>query len=160
MSGKPIACVVAYPSTTTSGCKYLVDSVTIFTFHTTKFPNISTGPAIATSLVSLTVHDMAILAPTKFDMAYYFSTHMPMIDKYWGPYGMKSWSVAEFSPALSLDGSMPPYIVQTTVYWDSVEDLKKALGAPESEETGADIAKFSDVHPVIWVSEVQGAGTL
>ena len=90
----------------------------------------------------------------------YFSTDMPMIDKCCGLHGMKKWSVVEVTPGLSLDGNMPPYIVQTAIYWDSVDDLQKALGAPESKETSADVASFSDIYAVIWVREVQGTRDL
>lgn len=40
---------------------------------------------------------------TKFDMDYYLKTHMTMIDKYWGPHGMKSWDVKHFPTEKSLD---------------------------------------------------------
>lgn len=40
---------------------------------------------------------------TKFDMQYYLSTHMTMIDKYWAPHGMKSWEVQTFPKEKSLD---------------------------------------------------------
>lgn len=38
--------------------------------------------------------------------------------------------------------------------------MKSALGAPESKETAADVANFSDVYPVIWVSDVTGTNKL
>jgi len=97
---------------------------------------------------------------TKFDMDYYLATHMTMIDKYWGPHGMKSWDVKTFPKDKSLDGSTPPYIVVTTIYWDSLDDVKNALGAPESKETGADVANFTDVYPVIWMADVAGQNKL
>jgi len=95
---------------------------------------------------------------TTFDMSYYLATHMTMIDKYWGPHGMKSWSIAQFGPGL--DGAQPPYIVQTTIYWDSLDQLKSALEDPKSKETGEDVAKFSNVYPAIWLSNVTGTNTL
>ena len=64
------------------------------------------------------------------------------------------------SDADSSQGSTPPYIVCTTIYWDSVDDIKKALAAPESKETGADLANFTDVHPAIWISDVAGQNKL
>ncbi|KAJ9605922.1 hypothetical protein H2200_009771 [Cladophialophora chaetospira] len=96
--------------------------------------------------------------PTKFDMDYYLSTHMgKIITRDWTPFGMKSWSVAIFKPEDSLDGKPPPYIVQATVHWDSVADLKKAL-AEGSAESGKDVANYTDVYPEIWISKVTGTG--
>ena len=82
---------------------------------------------------------------------------MTLINKAWKPFGMKSWSVAVFKPEDSLDGNPPPYIVQATVLWDSVEDLKEAL-AKGSKETGVDVANYTDVYPEIWISKVTGTG--
>jgi uncharacterized protein (TIGR02118 family) len=57
-------------------------------------------------------------------------------------------------------GSTPPYIVCTTIYWDSVDNLKAALGAPEAKETSADVARFTNVYPTIWISDVVGSKKL
>ncbi len=70
---------------------------------------------------------------------------------------MKSWSVAIFKAEDSLDGNPPPYIVQATVLWDSVNDLKEAL-AKGSEESGKDVGNYTDSVPEIWISKVTGTG--
>ncbi|KAF2179495.1 hypothetical protein K469DRAFT_716290 [Zopfia rhizophila CBS 207.26] len=31
--------------------------------------------------------------PIKFNMSYCLSGHTPIIDRAWGPHGMKSWSI-------------------------------------------------------------------
>lgn len=80
---------------------------------------------------------------------------MAIINKAWTPFGMKSWSVAIFKAEDSLDGSTPPYIVQATVLWDSVNDLKEAL-SKGSEESAKDVGNYTDVQPEIWVSKVTG----
>jgi hypothetical protein len=38
----------------------------------------------------------------KFDLKYYIETHMPLVDKTWGPKGLKSWTVTERKPLPSL----------------------------------------------------------
>ncbi|KAF9894012.1 hypothetical protein FE257_008983 [Aspergillus nanangensis] len=96
-------------------------------------------------------------SPAKFDMDYYLKTHMAMIDQYWGPHGMKRWRISEFAAKNPLTGSEMPYIVQTTIEWDSVDDLKRALSAPDADKTKEDIPKFTDVVPEIWVSKVAAA---
>lgn len=82
---------------------------------------------------------------------------MKMIDEAWKPFGMGRWTVAEFKSEDSLDGSTPPYIVTATVEWDRVEDLKEAL-AKGSQETMKDVANYTDVQPVVWVSKVTATG--
>lgn len=79
---------------------------------------------------------------------------MPLIDKYWGPHGMKSWNVTQFPPINPLDCNPHPYVVITTILWEKLEQLQNALAAPETNETRADIAKFSTVQPHIWFNEV------
>ncbi|KAF2248907.1 hypothetical protein BU26DRAFT_519102 [Trematosphaeria pertusa] len=90
--------------------------------------------------------------PLKFDMTYYLSTHMPLIEKTWRPYGLRSWSITEFQNPCPLTGETPPYLVQTTCYFDTVEELKTAL-EKGAETTKPDVEKFSSVFPRIWVGE-------
>ncbi|KAF1919896.1 hypothetical protein BDU57DRAFT_155474 [Ampelomyces quisqualis] len=97
--------------------------------------------------------------PLAFDMEYYLASHMPMIEKAWGPYGLKSWSINTFADPCPLTGEKPPYLVQTTCYFDSVEDLRMAM-RKGSEETRSDVEKFSNVFPVLWVGERRGRNVL
>ena len=92
-------------------------------------------------------------------MDYYLSTHMPMIERAWGPYGLKSWSINTFSDPCPISGAKPPYLVQTTCYFDSVTDFKMAL-EKGSEKTGSDVDKFSNVFPVICVGETGSSNVL
>jgi uncharacterized protein (TIGR02118 family) len=93
-----------------------------------------------------------------FDMPYYLSKHMPLIDKVWGPHGMIRWNITEFPEKDPLNGEPLPYRVQTTVYWKSIDDFKAAMADPNSQVTGKDVQKFSNVWPVIWVGGVAGSG--
>lgn len=70
---------------------------------------------------------------------------------------MKNWEITVYKPEDSVDGSTPPYCVQASIWWDSVEDFKKAL-MEGSEETRKDIPHYTDVDPVIWVSRVETRG--
>ncbi|KAF2277321.1 uncharacterized protein EI97DRAFT_432196 [Westerdykella ornata] len=97
--------------------------------------------------------------PLKFDMSYYITTHLPMIEKAWAPYGLQSWHVNEFQNPCPLSGQTPPYLVQTTCYFDTLENFKLAL-QNGSEEAKADVEKFSNVFPAMWVGEQVKTGTL
>jgi uncharacterized protein (TIGR02118 family) len=90
--------------------------------------------------------------PLTFNMDYYLSNHLPLIERSWGPYGLKSWSLNTFPDPCPLTGGTPPYLVQVTVYFGSVDGLKNAL-EKGSEETTPDVTKYSSVFPVIWVGE-------
>ena len=94
--------------------------------------------------------------PLKFDMDYYLNGHMPMIEKAWGPFGMRSWSISQFPDPDPVTGQAPPYGVQTTIYFDTVEDFQKALGGPMKDQTAEDVKVFSNIFPVIWVGEIAG----
>ncbi|KAF2010128.1 hypothetical protein BU24DRAFT_428159 [Aaosphaeria arxii CBS 175.79] len=94
-----------------------------------------------------------------FDMKYYLASHLPLIERAWGPYGLRSWSINEFPNPCPLTGQTPPYLVQTTCYFDQVEHLKAAL-ENGSEETKPDVEKFSNVFPAIWVGEGVKQNTL
>ncbi|CAO2655002.1 Nn.00g117350.m01.CDS01 [Neocucurbitaria sp. VM-36] len=88
----------------------------------------------------------------KFDMDYYISTHMPMIERTWGPYGMQSWSIIQFPDPCPMSGQTPPYLVQTTCYFDTVANLRTAFEKGAST-TVPDVEKFSNVFPAVWVGE-------
>jgi uncharacterized protein (TIGR02118 family) len=93
----------------------------------------------------------------QFDMKYYLSDHIPLIQSVWGPHGLKSWSINEFPNPCPLTGQTPPYLVQTTCYFDSIEELKTAL-EKGGEKSRPDVEKFSNIFPVIWVGESVKSG--
>lgn len=93
----------------------------------------------------------------KFDMEYYLSTHMPMIERVWGAHGMTSWSITEFPNPCPLTGQTPPYLVQTTCYFDTVDNLKTAF-EKGAATTVPDVEKFSNVFPVVWIGEATKSG--
>lgn len=67
---------------------------------------------------------------------------------------MKSWSINQFPNPDPLTGKPPPYLVQTTIYWETKDDFLKALGGPMKDECAADVLKFSNIFPLIWTGDV------
>lgn len=55
----------------------------------------------------------------------------------------------------TFDRNAPPYVVQASLVFDSVEGLREAF-AKGSEETLADVPKYTDVHPSMWIGKVAG----
>ena len=86
---------------------------------------------------------------TEFNMDYYMSSHMPMVEKKWSQYGLKSWKVIDF-------GKDAEYCVQATLEFGSVGDFEKAGAGPEVGEVMGDVKNFSDKNPLIIHGKVQG----
>ncbi|KAJ9622340.1 hypothetical protein H2203_006558 [Taxawa tesnikishii (nom. ined.)] len=85
----------------------------------------------------------------KFDMDYYLSTHMPLVQKLWGPQGLKSWTVLKF-------GNDSPYSVQATLEWDDMETFQKAAAGEHTAEIMNDVPNFASTKPHLMPGEVVG----
>ncbi|KAI2633341.1 hypothetical protein GGS21DRAFT_491066 [Xylaria nigripes] len=83
----------------------------------------------------------------KFNQDYYLSSHMPFVQKAWGPLGLKSYNVVSYSNPDS------PYVVQTFLYWESKELAHEAIAKPESKPVLDDIPNFSDQQPAFLMGE-------
>ncbi len=88
---------------------------------------------------------------TSFDMDYYCNRHMPMVKEKLGD-ACKNISV-EGGLGGGAPDSPPPYIAMGHLYFDSVDDFQSAFG-PHAEEIMADIPNYTNVDPVLQVSEV------
>ena len=82
-------------------------------------------------------------------MSYYMSTHMPLVQKNWSAYGLKSWKVLQF-PADA------PYCVQATLEWGSIDEFQKAATSESAKEVLGDVKNFSDKDPVLFSGEAVG----
>ncbi|KAF2013564.1 hypothetical protein BU24DRAFT_240293 [Aaosphaeria arxii CBS 175.79] len=88
-----------------------------------------------------------------FDEKYYLETHMPLCAKHWGPHGLKSWSVTKLS-----DDS--PYIISTTIVFESAEAFGKAITDPGTAEIQGDVPKFTNVQPTLIQGGIIAKSTL
>lgn len=77
---------------------------------------------------------------------------MPLVDKHWGPYGMKSWTVVQFP-----ENDPSGLHTQAILLWDSVESFEKALAA-DIPEVMQDLKNYTDVMPVRWFGKVLAQG--
>ncbi|KAI2466870.1 hypothetical protein F4781DRAFT_334310 [Annulohypoxylon bovei var. microspora] len=77
----------------------------------------------------------------KFDLDYYLKTHMPLVQKAWASFGLKSWKVAHYTNPDSA------YVVQAWLEFDEMSQWDKASTAPEAEPVFADIPNFTNVSP-------------
>ncbi|KAL5315242.1 hypothetical protein ACEPPN_017893 [Leptodophora sp. 'Broadleaf-Isolate-01'] len=81
-----------------------------------------------------------------FDIKYYVSTHMPLVEEKWGPYGLLGWQVLKF--VTPEGGEKPQYSIMALCTWETVDGAKRAVAALESKVVFDDIVNFSNVKPV------------
>jgi uncharacterized protein (TIGR02118 family) len=91
-------------------------------------------------------------AGKKFDMDYYCNSHMKMVRSKLGS-ACKNTAV-ELGLGGGAPGAPPTYAAMGHLYFDSVAEFQAAF-APHAEAIMADIPNYTDIQPVIQVSEVK-----
>ncbi|RLA24543.1 MAG: EthD family reductase, partial [Gammaproteobacteria bacterium] len=89
---------------------------------------------------------------SSFDMDYYCNSHIPMVREKCGA-TLKNVAV-EGGLGGGAPDSPPPYAAMGHLYFDSVEEFQSSFG-PHAEAIMADIPNYTNVQPVIQVSEIQ-----
>jgi len=86
-----------------------------------------------------------------FNMEYYETKHMPMVAKFLGS------NLVKYTIEKGLSSGIPnqplPYMAIGTFYVKSLEEYQAAIG-PNRDAIRADFVNYTDVAPVILVSEV------
>ena len=88
----------------------------------------------------------------KFDMDYYLSSHIPMVQEKLGA-ALKGGAVEQGLSGVE-PGSPAIYVAMGHLLFDSVEAFQNAFG-PHSEAIMADIPNYTDIQPTIQISEVK-----
>src|SRR6202007_2692755 len=91
-------------------------------------------------------------AGCKFDMEYYLTKHMPMVQQKLGP-ACKRMAVEE-GIAGGAAGAPATYIAMGHLYFDSVDEFQIAF-APHAEAIMGDIPNYTDIQPITQISEVK-----
>lgn len=90
---------------------------------------------------------------SKFDMDYYLSNHFDLVGKLWGP---KLLSARAIQGLGTPDPDTPaPYQVMAILELENMDDLHSLI-KEHGEAVMGDIANFTDVTPVVQVSENLG----
>ena len=88
----------------------------------------------------------------KFDMNYYLASHLPMVRNKLGA-ALKGMSADQ-----GLGGGQPgapaTYIAMAHMLFDSVESFQNSFG-PQAKEIMADVPNYTDIEPIVQVSEVK-----
>jgi uncharacterized protein (TIGR02118 family) len=87
----------------------------------------------------------------RFDHAYYRDTHMPLVKTRMGE-SCKYYTV-EKGLAGAAPGAPAPYIALCHIFCDSLESFETAFG-PHMEEIMADISNYTDLAPIVQISDV------
>ena len=87
-----------------------------------------------------------------FDMDYYLQTHIPLFRKRMGG-AMKKISVVRGISGATV-ASPAPFIAIVTGTFESAEAFETAF-TPHAAEILGDIPKYTDIQPVMQISEVQ-----
>jgi uncharacterized protein (TIGR02118 family) len=88
----------------------------------------------------------------RFDMNYYCNSHMPMVSNKLGA-ACKGTAV-ELGLGGGAPGAPPTFAAMGHLYFDSVAEFQAAF-APHAQAIMADIPNYTDIQPVIQVSEVK-----
>jgi uncharacterized protein (TIGR02118 family) len=90
-------------------------------------------------------------AGARFDHAYYRDTHMPLLKSRMGD-ACKSYTI-DRGLSGGAPNSPPVYVGMCHIFCDSVEAFQAAFG-PHMKEIMADVANYTDLKPVMQISEV------
>ena len=99
---------------------------------------------------------VSILYPSgpgkKFDMDYYLNRHIPMVSGILQPLGMVK-AEADRGLGTAQPGAPAPFVAAAHLYFQTVEAFQQAFG-PHAAEMTADIPNYTDIEPVIQISEI------
>ena len=93
---------------------------------------------------------------SKFDMEYYLHTHMTMVSETWTSAGLRGYQVLRGHPGA--DGAPPAFHVIVNMEFSSAEAFQAAVAQSGAKIMG-DVPNFTDLQPVLQVSDVAGSYT-
>lgn len=92
----------------------------------------------------------------RFDLEYYRTKHMALVEKYMKPFGLLRTEVLRGISGGS-DGEPAPYVCIGNLYFDTADGYQRG-GAASGGALRADIPNFTDVAPIRQISEVLAVG--
>ena len=87
----------------------------------------------------------------RFDHAYYRDSHMPMVARLFGD-ALRYYTIDKGVSGVA-PGSAPAYVGMCHLFCDSAEAFAAAM-SPHAKEIQGDIANYTDLRPVMQISDV------
>ncbi|WLI89668.1 EthD family reductase [Massilia sp. R2A-15] len=87
----------------------------------------------------------------RFDLSYYVDKHMPMVKDRFGA-ACTSYTIDKGVAGMA-PGSAPTYGIMCHFFFDSLDAFQSAF-APHAQQILGDIPNYTDLTPVIQISEV------
>lgn len=91
------------------------------------------------------------VAGARFDHAYYANNHMPLLKARMGDACL--FYTVDKGLSGGLPGSDPAFVAMCHIYSDSVDSFTAGFG-PHAQEILGDIPNYTDLEPVMQISEV------
>ena len=88
----------------------------------------------------------------KFDMDYYCAKHIPLLQERYGS-TLKGVTVLQ-GVAGGLGDDPSPNVASAHLVFDSIEEFQAAFG-PHADEILADVSNYTDISPVLEISEIK-----
>ena len=87
----------------------------------------------------------------RFDWDYYLNKHMVWAIQKLEPLGLVKTEIDK-GVASREPGAPPPFLAQCHMYYNTIEDFQNCI--PVVEEGALDIPNYTDIEPVIQISEI------
>lgn len=87
----------------------------------------------------------------RFDYDYYAAKHLPMISQAFAHEGLTEIRALRGLPGPQ--GIEPPYFAIILISFDTIENLRKAMGSEKAQAVLADLPNYSNVTPVLQANE-------
>ena len=87
---------------------------------------------------------------SRSDRDYYLQTHIPLVKERWGGMGLQETLLVQ--GVGTADGGEAPFQVMALFFFRSLQDFQSAAQA-HAQEIIADVPRFTDVQPIIQISE-------
>ncbi len=91
-------------------------------------------------------------ANSRFDHDYYLRSHIPLVNRTYGAHGMQSFKAMR---GTSSPGGAAAYELIALLEFADMDSFIKAAGAHADEVMG-DVAKFTDIQPIVQFNETIG----
>jgi uncharacterized protein (TIGR02118 family) len=88
----------------------------------------------------------------RFDLEYYKSRHMPLVEQRLKGFGLLRWEV-DRGLAGGAPGAPAPFVAAGHLYFQQVAEFEKGIAAHGKELFG-DIPNYTDIQPQVQISEI------